>query len=199
MKVVVNFWIIVAIVLGAAILLPGPKPVIPTAPDVVVDCLDPSLAKYAPLWEKEVGRRFHNVVAVLCHGGDQVRGNWIVLDQPGSVPAIGLVQNLIAIEEAKYPGRMVVLLCCNPAHYVLHGFPEVYYSPASVWCEPDRDIKPSDFTNGNARAKIDDGDDPDDYDPAPVSSSSVSPADDHSRSEEDYDTTGNIFEFLQAN
>jgi hypothetical protein len=43
-----------------------------------------------------------------------------------------------------YPTRKVVLLACNTGHLKL-GIKGVPYSTASVWCIPDRELKPEHF------------------------------------------------------
>lgn len=105
-------------------------------PSVIMDVLDPSLEMYAPAWEAEIVRRFPHSVGVLCHGGDAVEGQWLTLPYggPGGCEPIEWV---IAREQAKYPDRTIVLLCCNVKHELLTGHPGVYYSPSSVWCIPD--------------------------------------------------------------
>jgi uncharacterized protein YigE (DUF2233 family) len=50
---------------------------VPSGPDVVIETLDPSLEQFATYWQNEIGRRYHNSVGILVHGGDFVEGQWI--------------------------------------------------------------------------------------------------------------------------
>jgi len=102
---------------------------------VVMEVLDPSLARFAPLWQKEIARRFPYAVGVLCHGGNFVGDQWIV-----SATSYGrnlTAQDIANYEKARYPGRVIVMLCCNPGHLDL-GISGVYFATDSVWCVPDR-------------------------------------------------------------
>ena len=179
---------------------------IPSAPHVqhgvVMEVLDPSLQTFAPMWQKEIGRRFPNAVGVLCHGGEFINGEWIV-----SAKAYG--RNLTApdiarFEKAKYPGKTIVLLCCNPGHLHL-GIPDVYYANDSVWCVPDRALTPEMFAAGAGREKMAQCTprcpcghaatrpalaDPD-------SDDVIRPAAQPPRWEEDPGVLGNIFEFIK--
>lgn len=142
-------------------------------PDVIADVLDPSLDEYAPLWQAEVGRRFHNAIFVMCHGGDILNGEWLCLPYGG--PGGGWpITKLIAIEQEKYPGRTLVILSCNPKHDALHGYPNVYYAPSSVWCAPDRAVIDGQTMMIGERLTLD------------------------GRSSNDPEDCGNIFEFLSA-
>lgn len=106
-------------------------------PAVVVDVLDPSLEGFAPAWHDEISRRFPiNTVGVLCHGGEFIDGEWIALESRMPEHLIR-VTDLVAKEQAKFPGRTIVLLCCNPGHIELHAS-NVFYAQSSVWCVPDR-------------------------------------------------------------
>lgn len=105
-------------------------------PQVIMDVLDPSLEPYAAAWEAEIGSRFPHSVGVLCHGGDAIEGQWLC--QPyGGPGGCEPIEWLIAREQAKYPDRVIVLLCCNVKHELLAGHPGVYYAASSVWCVPD--------------------------------------------------------------
>lgn len=131
--------VIIGIPLLAAVLTTPAAPVDmhTDRPDVIMDIEDPSLTIYGPAWEAEIGRRFHHAVGVMCHGGDTIHGEWVCIPFGGPGGAITLPR-LIEIEQAKFPGRTIVLLSCNPQHDAIHDHPNVYYSPSSVWCIPDR-------------------------------------------------------------
>lgn len=133
------------------LLTPAPSHQI-TQPNVIVEVFDHSLDPFVPMWQKEVGRRFTNAVVVLCHGGDFLRGEWIVGSQPGS----GHVETVDAVlmrVQKQYPGRQVVLLACNTGH-LTPKTKDVYYAMSSVWCVPDRGINGPDAI-GSRRLTLD--------------------------------------------
>ena len=104
-------------------------------PAVTVEVMDPSLQGYAEAWRAEVSRRFPDAVVILAHGGNFAGDQWIC-----SALMFGrysTVQDAVRFEQARYPGRTIVVLCCNPGHLKL-GIPGVFYSNDSVWCVPDR-------------------------------------------------------------
>jgi hypothetical protein len=150
-------------------------------PAVVMVTLDASLDRYAPMWQKEVSRRFPNAVGVLVHGGNFVEDEWIVgtAISPGHVTH---VQSIVKHYQELYPGRTLVLLACNPGHLKL-GIPGVYYAMSSVWCVPDRQVEGGGLFG---RLKMSDGE---------VGESSL-PAVLAARSEGDPDVVGNVFEFV---
>lgn len=178
--------LVVAVLVVIGSLSNGPPSLPRTSqPDVIMDVLDPSLDIYAAEWQKEIGRRFHNAVGVLAHGGELETGRWICLD--GQTPVhLDLVADLAAREQAKYPGRTIVMLCCNPGHIAIHNLPGVYYATSSVWCEPDRDVPMQADTNCLRTLN-----DPPAFEPI-VGNSVV-------RSDIEPDDVGNIFEFVEAN
>lgn len=104
-------------------------------PTVTIEVMDPSLTGYAELWRAEISRRFPDAVAILCHGGNFAGEQWIC--SAGNFGRYSTVPEAVAYEQARYPGRTIVILCCNPGHLKL-GIPGVYYANDSVWCVPDR-------------------------------------------------------------
>jgi hypothetical protein len=166
---------------------PAPRLGHGTYPDVIIDVRDASLDSYGPAWERELGRRFHNSVAILCHGGNVVQGEWLVQNDPdgGYAHTVCTVQQMIVAEQREYPGRTVILLCCNPDHEVLHGYPNVYYAPSSVWCIPDRECPPNTgegrMTTQQVRGR-----------------GGYYDVESQSRWGEDPDDVGNAFEFISA-
>jgi hypothetical protein len=187
--------------LQSPIELPSPFPftpitVTPTAgshttpdPQVLMDVRDPSLEPFATLWQTEVSRRFHQpVVVLLCHGGNVIGDEWMIQDFPG----IGYGHNCeraeraLDEEHAAYPDRQVVCLACNPLHLALHDRPWLFYSTASVWCIPDRDVMSK-------------SDDPDELRKTDGQVILKFPNLLSDRSDADPDGVGNIFEFIQAN
>lgn len=103
-------------------------------PGVIMEVLDPSLEPYAVAWQREVARRFPSAVAILAHGGDLEQGRWII---QADGKHLQTADDIAAKYRALYPGRVIVLLSCNPGHIKLH-VPGVYHFHASVWCVPDR-------------------------------------------------------------
>jgi hypothetical protein len=153
---------------------------------------DGSLDGYAAGWKEELERRFHDkAVAILCHGGGPEADHWLLADNPGggygtmAEPAEALVDRV----HAEYPDCTVILLACNPSHYSVHGRPWLYYSPDSVWCVPDRAVKPFDST-GNAP-----------FDHIPAATQPVEPHYDlmDNRSVSEPGIVGNAYEFVEAN
>lgn len=121
--------------IGIAISLSGPS-ITARTPSVTVEVMDPSLTLYADAWRAEVARRFPDAVVILAHGGNFAGDQWIC-----SALMFGrysTVQDAVHFEQARYPGRTIVVLCCNPGHLKL-GIPGVYYANDSVWCIPDRE------------------------------------------------------------
>lgn len=116
-----------------------------------MEVLDPSLESYASLWREEIARRFPDAVGVICHGGDLEEGRWVVRSGGQYIQtADALVQHF----QAKWPGRVIVLLACNPGHLALHES-GVYYALDSVWCVPDRDTAEPDSAPGEDRLTMD--------------------------------------------
>jgi hypothetical protein len=148
----------------------------------VVMCVDdPSMQDYANDWRTEVSRRFDNAVVVLCHGTYTLDDTWYIYDRPGTEHPFDSVQKVVAETKARYPGRVIVLLCCNVSHTSLHGMPGVWYAPAEVWLVPDRSVPMFDRS-----AVTLDGPLPEDN---TVTNRSVGAP----------EAVGNIFEFQEAN
>lgn len=154
-------------------LSPSPKP---PPPAVDMEVLDPSLEAYASAWRTEVARRFPDAVVLLMHGGNFMGDQWICTAK--SYEMYTTVPDAIAFEQAKFPGRTIVVLACNPGHIHLHGFPNVYIAYDSVFCVPDRAVGDN---VENALKLLDSG-----YDPV-LSRWSDMPG-----------VYGNIFEFQEA-
>ena len=118
--------------------------------------MDDTLSQFAPAWTTEVERRFPGSLVILTHGSTLVAGHWFILTASSDPQVQGTdVDELLNREAALYPGRAIILLCCNEASYALHGHPNVFYSPSTVWCIPDRAI--------NDPQTTDDDDDPDKF------------------------------------
>lgn len=132
---------LLAILLGINVCVVTSKPATPQHPSVVMEVLDDSLLWCSDEWQAEIGRRFPNAVGLLMHGGNAVEDEWIVSAsvKPGHASR---VKEIVEKYQARHPGRVVVLLACNPGHLKL-GLPGVYYFTDSVWCLPDRSLKPS--------------------------------------------------------
>lgn len=154
-------------------------------PQVIVEVMDPSLAVFAPMWQREIGRRFDNAVAILVHGGDFEQGRWIVGAAIGNSRELERKHVTEAAEVVRfyqkcYPGRTIVLLACNTGHLNL-GVPGVYYAKSSVWCVPDRELTPNMFMDDISKQQFDFPNDGPSMD---------------SRWQSDPDICGNIFEFV---
>jgi hypothetical protein len=151
-------------------------------PHVIVETLDPTLVRYAPLWEKEIGRRFDNAVGILVHGGDFVRGQWIAGTemQNGHVESM---QDVVRRFQKLYPDRTIVLLACNTGHLALN-IPGVYYAKSSVWCVPDRDTASPTVAADEMMLKTD-GDSAESDGPETVDRWDIDP-----------DAVGSIYEFV---
>ena len=170
--------IVFAVCFSAVVLIKFAASVPIAAPPPVVDVqvLDPSLEGYAAAWRTEVARRFPDAVVLLMHGGNFVGDQWICTAK--SFAMYTTVPEVIAYEQAKFPGRTIVVLACNPGHIHLHGFPNVYIAYDSVYCVPDRAVGDN---PENALELLDSG-----YDPA------------LSRWSADPNVYGNIYEFQEA-
>lgn len=118
----------------------SPRP-LPGSPTVIMEVQDPSLAPYAAAWQREIGRRFPNAVGVLCHGGMFIDGQWITSAR--NMQRLTLATRVAEYEKERYPGRTIVMLCCNPGHLDL-GVSGVYFARDNVWCVPDKDYNPAD-------------------------------------------------------
>jgi hypothetical protein len=119
-------------------------PAVPSGPDVVIETLDPSLEPFATYWQNEIGRRYHNSVGILVHGGDFIEGQWIAGSNYAPHRRVTPMTEIVQHYQKLYPTRKVVLLACNTGHLKL-GIKGVPYATASVWCIPDRELKPEHF------------------------------------------------------
>jgi hypothetical protein len=169
------------------------RPAVPSRelpqPPVVMEVLDPSLQQYAPMWQREIGRRFPYAVGILVHGGDFVPGQWIAGSDP-THEHVEPMQQVVHRIQARYPDRTVVLVSCNPGHLKL-GIPGVYYGTDSIWCVPDRELTAEYFST--AREKIEWYGHPLQEDPYSLPFGNA-PA--HTRWQDDPTVLGNIFEFV---
>lgn len=100
-----------------------------------------SLTQYVDMWRAEVARRFPDAVLIVSHGND-IDGQWqFVPDMtfgPVDVPLAPIpVKDEVKRIQAKYPGRTIVIMSCNPGHYHL-SLSNVAYALDSVWCVPDK-------------------------------------------------------------
>lgn len=152
-------------------------------PNVVMETLDPSLEPYEAMWEREISRRFDNAVGILVHGGDFVEGQWIVGSHVQPWRHVTPIQEIVRNVQKKYPGRTVVVLACNTGHLKL-GIPGVYYAHSSVWCVPDRELRPEMFQAAVARQTL-----------GSILIIPSRPLHQSTRWEEMPDLVGNIFEF----
>jgi hypothetical protein len=94
------------------------------------------VAQSMDYWRVEIARRFPDAYAVAVHGGD-IGGQWLVQD-PDDISQLISATKLAQRLQARFPGRIIVLLSCNPGHYNL-GIRGVYHAMDSVWFVPDKD------------------------------------------------------------
>lgn len=117
-------------------------------PQVITECLDPSLEDFVPAWRTEIARRWHDpCVVILCHGGEPARGVWAVM-VPGQPET---ADDLVIEMQRKYPNRILILLACNPGHLALkeHG---VFHSISETWCVPDHAVTSMEDISSEDRA-----------------------------------------------
>lgn len=100
-----------------------------------------NVAQSMDYWRVEIARRFPDAYAVAVHGGD-IAGQWLVQD-PDDISKLIPVATLAHRLQVRFPGRVIVLLSCNPGHYKL-GIPGVYHAVDSVWFVPDKDADNTD-------------------------------------------------------
>jgi hypothetical protein len=150
-------------------------------PDVIVEVLDSSLVQYIEPWRVEVGRRFHNAVAIIVHGGDFVEGEWVV--GAGIGGHISRASDIARHYQKLYAGRTLVFISCNPGHLKIN-VPGVWYASDVVWCIPDRGMSPKNMSSSRRLLDwatwLEDGEKPE-----------------QSRWEAYPTVVGNIFEFIQ--
>lgn len=89
-------------------------------------------------WKAEVQRRFQNPLLIVGHG-NTFNGVWSIRDERGGVWRIRPVREVVLEAQKANPGRVIVLICCNPCGELLH-MPGVYHALDSVWFTPDKDI-----------------------------------------------------------
>jgi hypothetical protein len=157
MKRLKDWWFVLLLTISAAVIsllsFSYRSPILSARPNVVMETLDPSLEQYEAMWEREISRRFDNAVGILVHGGDFVEGQWIVGAHIRRDKHVTPIQKIIADVKEKHPGRTIVVLACNPGHLKL-GIPGVYYAHSSVWCIPDRELRPEMFQAAEARRTL---------------------------------------------
>lgn len=171
--------IILLLVVSAFTQLHKPMPH-SSQPDVQMAVLDPSLEMFAPAWQTEISRRFHNVVAVLVHGGDFVKGQWIVEGPYESGGHVLIVTDVVDEIHQRFPDRNVILLACNTGHIEIHNRPWLYYAKSSVWCIPDRATGLGEFDMTRIDGKV-----------TPFEFG-------ENRWQSDPDIVGNVYEFVQG-
>lgn len=106
------------------------------------DSFDP----YIAMWKTEVARRFPGAVMICGHGSKRASdGEWTITPDT-DFPFIGTVTGnpvtvraMIEVAKEQYPGRLVVVLSCNPGHVKL-DIPGVAYPNESFWLVPDKNL-----------------------------------------------------------
>lgn len=100
-------------------------------------------------WKIEVARRFPDALIYATHGGDFM-GEWGALSPNGGVER---VRDLALRLKRENPGRIIVLVICNPGHYHLK-IPGVYHALDSVWFAPDKDADNTNAGRAIQRANV---------------------------------------------
>jgi len=144
---------VLSVLIGTLTVINTYNPAVPSGPRVVMETLDPSLEQFEAMWRDEIGRRFDNAVGVLVHGGDFVEGQWIAGTHVRPDKHVTLMTKVVEDAKKKHSGRTVVLLACNTGNLKL-GIPGVFYATSSVWCIPDRAIRPEMYQNANFRQTL---------------------------------------------
>lgn len=106
------------------------------------------ISRSVDYWKREAQRRFIAPILIFGHGND-FNGVWSMqLQDQGN--RIVPVAEVAAKVRAKFPDRVIVLICCNPKGHALH-MPGVYHAWDSVWFVPDKEITnvPSDQKEHN--------------------------------------------------
>jgi hypothetical protein len=177
--------ILLAFLIGIIVQVCGCESNPPTTTEsgVSVMVYDASLYPYAPLWQTELDRRFKvPTIALLLHGGGPVAQDWVVQDNRAGGYGQTCESATVLVDRIhnEHPDCVIVLLACNPSHVTIHDRPWLFYSPASVWCVPDRAVKP--FVDG-----------------ADTIDSHLNPNVVDNRSTEDMDAVGNAYELIEGN
>lgn len=91
-------------------------------------------------WEREAKSYFdEDVVMIVGHGGLNDKGVWIIQNQiDGSEEP---VEYAVFRARRDFPGRRIILICCNEAGVTLN-FPGVSYAKENVWFYPDSIFEP---------------------------------------------------------
>lgn len=115
------------------------------AKDVIVN-LDEIFIGNVPGWIQEIDKVYPGSVIVFAHGGD-VNGEWVLhpdhfaIGEDGEAGIVWdttiTVHHEIAEIHKYYPGRLIVLVSCNPNHHLLHGEHGVVYADRDVFTSPD--------------------------------------------------------------
>lgn len=124
-----------------------------TAPRIDYVLLSESIAPFVDMWRDEVSRRYSNAVVVFVHGDDR-QGQWVVIPDviepaDGLLAAMGFheqvrhldarpIRQVINDVKARFPGRHIVMVTCNPGRYRLDDVDGVSYSLDNIWLVPDR-------------------------------------------------------------
>jgi hypothetical protein len=148
-RIIIAF--LLGVILGNVRIVPPARPV-PQVNHVDVISLCDSLGECDKLWHTEVARRFPDAVVICGHGGDNDAGEWCVRPDrfdplasllSGQAAYVSLplipVTKVIRDTKARFPGRQIVLVFCNPGHHRLTE-EGVAYAGDSVWIRPDRSL-----------------------------------------------------------
>jgi len=107
---------------------------------VATEVLCPDLVDGAQMWRRDVAKEYPNALIIAVHGGvDPKTGEWYAYPTLGDPLPVDV---LVKLNQLYYPGRHIVLICCNPEHIPLTDVHNVTYAPADIWVWPDDAVGP---------------------------------------------------------
>jgi hypothetical protein len=98
----------------------------------------PYIERSIAFWKHETQRRFTNPQLIVGHG-NTFNGVWCIRDERNGVFAIRPVREVVLEAQKANPGRVIVMICCNPMGERLN-MPGVFHAVDSVWFTPDKEI-----------------------------------------------------------
>lgn len=120
--------LVLVLLLAGCVPQPRQTP-LPTASTI---CLDPAFSKGLKLWEREAVKRFYQPILVGAHGIEDGGTTWRM--RPPNGPEMQ-VEHVAYLLTKLYPGRPIILICCNPDG-VKPKIQNVWYAHENVWMEP---------------------------------------------------------------
>ena len=91
------------------------------------------------LWYIEAKKKLKDPIIFVCHGNDDILGNWTLFPDPPRKPQP--VREVARTLRNIYPNNPIVLIVCNPNGHSI--FVEgVYYAKKNIYVTPDRYCNP---------------------------------------------------------